>query len=191
MALLAFAFAKMYQHGYDVAKTKGDQALAEYKAQQAHDNATAVSKAFGKYADDVLRGQRAEVQFLADQGAATTQIGTLKEHIDAVAQAHISLPSRTAADPSVVTVDRCVFTRGFVRLWNAAAGIANNSDGALQDRTDFSGVAGFTGPDATADSGVSQQDVLDWFADYAARSRNIESKLKGVKASLPEQEDKQ
>ncbi|WP_321933671.1 hypothetical protein [Burkholderia cenocepacia] len=190
-ALVAFAFAKTYQHGYDVAEAKGNQALADYKAKQANDSATAASHAFGKYADNVLRGQRAEVQFLADQDSTTAQIGTLKEHIDAVAQPHISAPSRAAPGTSVVTVDRCVFTRGFVSVWNSAAGIANGDDGALQDPAGSGSAAGASDADAAADSGVSQQDVLDWFVDYATRARKTELQLKGVKAALPEQEDKQ
>ncbi len=190
-ALIAFAFAATYQHGYGVAEAKGKQALSDYKARQASDSAAAASQAFGKYADNVLRGQHAEVQFLADQGTTTAQIGTLKEHIDAVAQPHVSPVPRATAAGSAVTVDRCVFTRGFVRLWNAAAGIPDSADGALQASTDSGGIAGIVGPDAATDSGVSQQDVLDWFTDYAARSRNTESQLKGVKAAVPDQEDKQ
>lgn len=190
-ALIAFAFAATYQHGYGVAEAKGNQALSDYKARQASESATAASQAFGKYADNVLRGQHAEVQFLTDQGATTAQIGTLKEHIDAVAQPHVSPPPRTSTAASVVTIDRCVFTRGFVSVWNAAAGIADGADGALQDRAGSGSVAGASDTDAAADSGVSQQDVLDWFVDYAAHARKTELKLKGVKAALPEQEDKQ
>ncbi|OXI36754.1 hypothetical protein [Burkholderia aenigmatica] len=190
-ALIAFAFAATYQHGYGVAEAKGNQALSDYKARQASESATAASQAFGKYADNVLRGQHAEVQFLTDQGATTAQIGTLKEHIDAVAQPHVSPPPRTSTAASVVTIDRCVFTRGFVSVWNAAAGIADGADGALQVRAGSGSVAGASDTDAAADSGVSQQDVLDWFVDYAARARKTELKLKGVKAALPEQEDKQ
>ncbi|WP_175857085.1 hypothetical protein [Burkholderia anthina] len=189
-ALIAFAFAATYQHGYGVAEAKGNQALSDYKAKQSSDSAAAASQAFGKYADNVLRGQHAEVQFLADQGTTTTQIGNLKEHIDAVAQPHVSPVPHAAATASAVTVARCVFTRGFVRLWNAAAGIPDSADGALQASTDSGGIAGIVAPDAAADSGVSQQDVLDWFTDYAARSRSTESKLKGVKAAVPDQEDK-
>ncbi|WP_175895701.1 hypothetical protein [Burkholderia cepacia] len=190
-ALVAFAFAKTYQHGYDVAEAKGNQEFADYKAKQANDSAAAASQAFGKYADNVLRGQRAEVQFLADQDSTTAQIGTLKEHIDAVAQPHVSASPRATPGAPVVTVDRCVFTRGFVSVWNSAAGIADGADSALQDRAGTGGVAGASDADAAADSGVSQQDVLDWFVDYAARARKTELQLKGVKAALPEQEDKQ
>ncbi len=190
-ALIAFAFAKTYQHGFNVAEAKGNAALADYKAKQANAATSAASQAFGKYADDVLRGQRAESQFLADQGVTTTQIGALKEHIDAVAQPHVSPVSRASTAASAVTVDRCVFTRGFVSVWNSAAGIADDADGALQNRAGTGSAAGASGTDAAADSGVSQQDILDWFVDYAARSRKTELKLKGVKAALPEQEDKQ
>lgn len=190
-AVIAFAFAKTYQHGYNVAEAKGNAALADYKAQQARDSATAASQAFGKYADNVLRGQHAEVQFLADQGATVSQIGTLKEHIDAVAQPHVPASLRATPGAPAVTVDRCVFTRGFVSVWNSAAGISDDADGALQDRTGSGSVVGASAADAAADSGVSQQDVLDWFVDYAARARKTELKLKGVKAALPEQEDKQ
>lgn len=190
-ALIAFTFAATYQHGYGVAEVKGNQALSDYKARQASDSAAAASQAFGKYAENVLRGQHAEAQFLADQGTTTTQISTLKEHIDAVAQPHVSHVLRASSAASVVTIDRCVFTRGFVGVWNAAAGIADGADDALQDRTGSGSVAGASDADAAADSGVSQQDVLDWFVDYAARARKTELKLKAVKAALPEQEDKQ
>lgn len=190
-AIVAFAFAKTYQHGYDVAEAKGNQALSDYKARQATESASAASKAFGKYADDVLRGQHAESQFLASQGATATQLGTLKEHIDAVAQPHVSASPRATPGAPVVTVDRCVFTRGFVGVWNSAAGIPDDADGALQDRTGSGSVAGASAADAATDSGVSQQDVLDWFVDYAARARKTELQLKSVKTALPEQEDKQ
>ncbi|RQY36514.1 hypothetical protein [Burkholderia stagnalis] len=188
-ALLAFAFAKTYQHGYSVAAARGDKALADYRASVEHTSASAASDAFGRYAADVTRASAAESGYLTDQTAVMQTATALKERIDHVAQPLRSPP--TPGQRNDVPVIGCVFSRGFVRMWNDAAGIANSGDSAVPTSTDSAAAA--VGPDANAavDSGVSQADILDWFVDYATRARNTESKLKAVKAALPEQEDKQ
>ena len=139
----------------------------------------------------MTRGQAAESGFLNVQSAATDQSVALKEHIDDVVQPPVLRPSRAVGVQSVATVTpvySCVFSRGFVRLWNAAAGIADDSDRALPGGTDPGAAADGSGSDATTDSGVSQADILDWFVDYANRAHGTENKLKGVRAALPSQQ---
>jgi hypothetical protein len=189
--LLAFAFAKTYEHGYTVAQAIGDRNLSDYKASIQQASASAASDAFGKYATDVTRGQAAESGFLNVQSAADTQAVTLKEHIEDVSQPYIPAPQRAVSvqsDATVTPVYSCVFSRGFVRLWNAAAGIADDSDRALQGGTDSSAAADGSGSDATTDSGVSQADIIDWFVDYANRAHGTENKIKGVRAAVPTQQ---
>lgn len=188
-ALVAFAFAKTYQHGYSVAAARGDKALADYRATVEHASASAASDAFGRYAADVARASAAESGYLAVQSAATQTTAALKERIDHVTQPRRSPPVLGPKNDAPVV--GCVFSRGFVRVWNNAAGIADAGDSPVPASTDPA--AAVVGPDAdaAADSGVSQADVLAWFIDYAARTRNTESKLKAVKAALPEQKDQQ
>ncbi|MBR8084706.1 hypothetical protein KDX23_18380 [Burkholderia vietnamiensis] len=187
--LVAFAFAKTYQHGYSVAAARGDKALADYRASVEHASASAASDTFGRYAADVARASAAESGYLTDQSAAIQTTAALKERID-----HVTQPYRRPPVPGPnndAPVLGCVFSRGFVRVWNNAAGIADAGDSPVPASADLA--AAVVGPDAdaAADSGVSQADVLAWFVDYAARARDTESKLKAVKAALPEQEDKQ
>ncbi|AOJ81194.1 hypothetical protein WS86_11630 [Burkholderia savannae] len=188
-ALLAFAFAKTYQRGYSVAAARGDKALSDYRASVEHTAASAASDAFGRYVADVARASAAESGYLNVQTAVTQSATALKERIDHVAQPHRSPPA--PGRKSDVPVVGCVFSRGFVRVWNDAAGIADAGDSAMPTSADPA--AAVVGPDAdaAADSGVSQADILDWFVDYATRARNTESKLKAVKAALTKQEDKQ
>ncbi|WP_082725358.1 hypothetical protein, partial [Burkholderia sp. RF4-BP95] len=121
--LVAFAFTRTYQHGYSVAAARGDKALADYRASVEHASASAASDAFGRYAADVARASAAESGYLVVQSAATQTTAALKERID-----HVTQPRRSPPVPGAknyAPVVGCVFSRGFVRVWNHAAGIAD------------------------------------------------------------------
>ncbi len=189
VAVFGFAFTETYQFGYSVARAHGDKALANYRASVEHISALAAADAFGRYAADARRAAAAESGYLADQSGVAQRVATLKERIDHVAQ---SPASASAAIPQTGSpVGRCVFSRGFVGVWNSAAGISDAGGPAMPTSADSSAAVVGSDADAAADSGVSQADILDWFVDYAARARDIESKLRAVKAALPEQEEKQ
>ncbi|ENG0235606.1 hypothetical protein [Burkholderia multivorans] len=182
-ALVAYAFVWTYERGYSAAKAVGDKALSDYKAQAQADAAKAASDAFGKYADNVLRGQTAESAFLKSQAGSASETKALKEQIDVVTKPQIVVRTVESAAP----VEPCLFTRGFVRLWNAAAGIADDGHGALQASAGPGSPTYGAGTDAATCSGVSPADILDWFVDYANRTRTLEDKLRGVAAALPTQ----
>ncbi|WP_175892419.1 hypothetical protein [Burkholderia cepacia] len=182
-ALVAYAFIWTYERGYSAAKSVGDKTLSDYKAQQQHDVAQAASDAFGKYADNVLRGQTAESTFLKSQAGSASETKALKEQIDVVTKPQIVV--RTVESPT--PAEPCLFTRGFVRLWNAAAGIADDGHGALQASAGAGSPTYGATTDAATCSGVSPADILDWFVDYANRTRTLEDKLRGVAAALPNQ----
>lgn len=185
--LIGTAFWETYEAGYDKAAAIGSANLANYKAQMSQAAASAASGAFADYANHVGQGQAAESQFFLDQHANDVQSAALKDHIDEVAQPHIALPPRPLVVQSVASaspVRECVFSWGFVRLWNAAAGIADGSD-AVPSSADPSGAAGVPSANAAADSGVSQADILDWFVDYANRAHSTEAKLTSIRGLQP------
>ena len=182
---IAFACVKIYDFGFHNAEVIGQNNLDAYKASTNAAAASAVSAQFAQYASGVALGQATETKFFADQQAADTHAADLKGQIDHVAQPHIAAPPRAVAGASESTadpVDRCVFSRGFVRLWNAAAGITDDRDGALQAGSDSGSTSDAPGSDAAADSGVSQRDVIDWFVDYANRAHGTEDKLKAIRS---------
>ncbi|WP_246797782.1 hypothetical protein [Burkholderia perseverans] len=180
MLLIAAAGAFGYHAGFSAAQTAGQLALSDYKNQQISGAAEAASAAFGKYASQVGHANQVESKVLTIQDKHAQQATINKGKIDAVAQPHRSIPE-TQADHVVY---QCVFSRDFVRLWNDAAGIGAGHR-ALQGRADAGGADEAADADGAADSGVSQADILDWFIDYAARSRNVESQLRGLIHALP------
>lgn len=184
--LLQFAFAKTYQHGYSVAAARGDKELADYRASVEHTSALAASDAFGRYAADVTRASAAESGYLTVHTAVAQNTMALKERIDHVSQPHRSPPAPGPKNDAPVA--GCFFSRGFVRVWNDAAGIATAVDSAMPTSAD-SAVA-VVGPDsdAAADSGVSQADILDWFVDYASRASDTEQKIKAVREAQPNEQ---
>lgn len=191
--VVAFAFTKTYDFGYHNAQVVGEKNLSDYKASIQQASASAANDAFGRYAANVALGQAAESGFLNDQTNGAAHTTAFKEQIDDVSQPRFAPIPRTS--PGVVaapaaTAHECVFSRGFVRLWNAAAGIADDSDAALQASAHPGNAAGRPDADATADSGVSQADILDWFVDYANRDHGTEDKLKAIR-TLQSQEASQ
>lgn len=182
--VLAAVLAKTYDFGFRNAQTIGDKQLAEYKQQQNSAAASSVQAEFADYASGVARGQAAETKFFVDQQAGDTHAAALKEHIDEVAQPHVAAPPvAQTSQPSAsdAPVYRCVFSRGFVRLWNAAAGVSDVSSDALQAGSDPGVPALGTGTDEVADSGVSQRDIIDWLVDYANVKRTDEAKLSAIR----------
>lgn len=174
LVALAATAAAGYSHGYGVAKTQGDLALQTLKARQQKAEADAARQADDAYTTQVNKGDAAEQQLIENQRLLTRQATAAKEQIDVVTRTY-----RKSPDVAPVAVPECVFTRGFIRLWNAAAG-ANDGSGALQASGATATSDATADSTAALDSGVSQADLLDWFLDYANRGRSIETQLNQV-----------
>lgn len=177
------ASIKAYQHGFEMARALGQRDLAQYQQSVSRATAKAAADAFGRYAADATRAAAVEHGYLASQRADVIKTATLKEQIDHVTKFH---PQTTHSRRSVMARRHsggCYFSRDFVRVWNDAAG--STSAAAAGPRA--SHPPGSSAADATVDSGVSQADLLEWFIDYAARTRLLESKLSAVRAALPAQ----
>jgi hypothetical protein len=186
-AAIGFVCVEIYDFGFRNAETIGQKNLSDYKASIDSAAASSVSAAFADYASGVGRAQATESQFFTDQSAADAHARSLKEQIDVVAQPHVVAPRAASGQPDAVQpVRECIFSRGFVRLWNAAAGITDDRDGALQAGSDSGSAADGPGSDAAADSGVSQRDVIDWFVDFANRAHGTEDKLKAIRNLQPQ-----
>ena len=182
---VAFAFAcvKIYDFGFHNAEVIGEKNLGDYKATLNSDAASSVAAAFADYASGVARGQAAESKFFIDQHADDVKSDAMKTEIDHVAQPHIAASVHAVAPSSASAADpvyRCVFSRGFVRLWNAAVG-ADDPDAAVSAGADSGSTAFAAGSGEAADSGVSQRDILDWLVDYASGRRTAERKLSEIR----------
>jgi len=171
---VALSYQRGYAHGYDFAKTKGDAALQQWRSAQELASAKALKQANDRYAGQVKRANQAEQSLLDIRQQLAQQTQHAKEQIDAVTQTY-----RTAPGAAPQALPQCVFTRGFVRLWNSAAG-ADDGRGTVSSGASVGGADAATDPADAFDSGVSQADVLDWFTDYATRARGIEAQLNKV-----------
>ncbi|KIP19603.1 putative phage protein Rz [Burkholderia sp. MSHR3999] len=170
---IAFAGAAGYEHGYHVAKTRGDLALAQEREAQQKAAADAERIADDRYAAEVDRGNQAAQALIVARQQIDHLTSTAKGKIDAVTQTY-----RPTLSANLEPLPRCVFTRGFVRVWNSVATDAGADP--LPDRAVAGGADAETGADDALDSGVSQADILDWLTDYAARNRRIDAQLNKV-----------
>lgn len=170
---IAFAGAAGYEHGYRVAKMRGDLALSQFREAQEEAEANAERRADQRYATEVERSNQAAQELIVAQQQIDHLSTLAKGKIDAVTQTY-----RPTPNSELRPVPQCVFTRGFVRMWNAVAATAGTDP--LPDSLATGGADAATGADDTLDSGVSQADLLDWFTDYAARNRRIEVQLNKV-----------
>lgn len=171
----ALAYKRGYAHGFDTAKAQGDLALNTFQLAQAHAKTAAAQLANDRYAAAVTRANQAEQALLATRTQLAQQQHRAQEQIDAVTQTY-----RTSLAAAPQPLPRCVFTRGFVRLWNDRAAASADGAGALPSGSTAPGTDPTTDPGDALDSGLSQADLLDWFSDYATRSRSLEAQLNAV-----------
>jgi hypothetical protein len=163
-----------YHAGYRTAKTQGDLALSQYQHTQQAALAQAQQQASQAFTGQLDQNYSAEQRFLNATHALS--FDQQQEHLDArfstIKSIRLSRPSRNA-------VYRCVFSRRFVRLWNAASGVHTGIHSMQASGTTAITAATSRTTDAL-DSGVSQADLLAWFIDYAHRARKIEAQLNAV-----------
>ncbi|HHU4541377.1 TPA: hypothetical protein ACUEZ2_000067 [Escherichia coli] len=177
-----------YKSGHENATRDGDKAVSElqsafdtYKTEQATRENTALRAWAKRYQEQVAAGHQAETDYLEQVSLLENQNQQLKEKIDDVTQRWID--EKGKSHPI-----ECVFTRGFVRQYNAALG--------YDDATVDSGHTGSTttaipgagtaprppeAPDAgLRNSGVSQRDVLANIIDNARQCRVWRGQINGL-----------
>ncbi|EDX4489579.1 hypothetical protein AHR05_002848 [Salmonella enterica subsp. salamae] len=177
-----------YRGGHSDAKRDGDVALISlqsafdtYKTEQAALENAALRAWAKRYQEQVAAGQQAEASYLEQIAQLESQNKQLQGQINDVTQRWID--EKGKSHPI-----ECVFTRGFVRQYNAALGYDNASvDTGHSDATAAAGTGtgAASGQPETADawlrdSGVSQRDVLANIIDNAKQCRIWRSQINGL-----------
>ncbi|KWD09670.1 hypothetical protein WM34_29520 [Burkholderia ubonensis] len=164
-AIAAGAIA--YFGGYRAGALAGDAKVEKLERQYADAGRVAVEQARAKEHAEAQRAADLAGDLFAEKARHALESNELKRRIASVTSQY-----RPAPDAPLQDLPRCVFTGGFVRLWNAAAG----PDGVPAPGA-AAGAAAPAGTDDALDSGVRQDDVLAHHIDTARHSRDIESQL--------------
>lgn len=157
-------------HGIAIGNTK----VAELREQTATANAKAIKDAGEVLAQETARGNRLSAQLDQAQDRIDSLSRQLQSKVD-----HVSTVFRPAPDAPVQPLPQCVFTRGWLRSYNAAIGTgvpdAGKGTGPSAQATDASGTV--AGEDDLLPARIDQRDILSHHIDYAARARKLEEAL--------------
>ncbi|ECD6077968.1 MULTISPECIES: hypothetical protein [Enterobacter cloacae complex] len=177
-----------YSEGHDSAERDGNASLSQlqsqfdtYRREQTVMENTALRAWAKRYQEQVAAGHQAETDYLEQVSLLENQNQQLKEKIDDVTQRWID--EKGKSHPI-----ECVFTRGFVRQYNAALGYDDATvDGghAGSATTAIPGAGTAPRPPEAADaglrkSGVSQRDVLANIIDNARQCRVWRGQINGL-----------
>lgn len=177
-----------YRSGHENATRDGDKAVSalqsafdKYKTEQATLESAALRAWAKRYQEQVAAGHQAESSYLEQMAQLEDQNKQLQGQINDVTQRWID--EKGKSHPI-----ECVFTRGFVRQYNAALGYNNASvDTGHSDTTAAAGTStgAASGQPEAADaglrnSGVSQRDVLANITDNARQCRVWRAQVNGL-----------
>jgi len=160
--------------GWSRGTAQGAAELQTYQAKVQQDSAATALQAVRQFGTRLQFGDLLSSQLIADTRAISDQASQQHAKVPNVTSVYRAAPS---AAPQPLPV--CVFTRGWVREYNAAIGAA------VPDSAQATGVpaetadAGTTAArvDELAPAAVDQADVLNHHIDYGARAREIEAQL--------------
>lgn len=115
-----------------------------------------------------LRQDKAETARLADE---------LQKEINYVTE-HWTPPGKTSAEPAPA----CVFTHGFVRVYNSAIGATNSSAANMSATVRTTGAVGAASTTQTPDpslqpSNVGRADILQHITDYGQQCQDTSNQL--------------
>ncbi|UKD14892.1 hypothetical protein L3V59_18185 [Burkholderia aenigmatica] len=161
------ASAIAYFGGYHAGTLAGDAKVEKLERQYADGARDAVEQARAKERAETQRAAVLAGDLFAEKARHALESDELKRRISSVTSQY-----RPAPDAPLQDLPRCVFTVGFVGVWNAAAG----ADGVSAPGV-AAGAAAPAGTDDALDSGVRQDDILAHHVDASRRSRDIESQL--------------
>ncbi|WP_420996224.1 hypothetical protein ACKI2N_002480 [Cupriavidus sp. 30B13] len=160
-------------YGASRATALGDAKLSELQRQTASANAEALRLAGERFAQEVGRGNRLS----ADLILAETRIDSLSHQLQSRVK-DVTTDYRESPGAGLQPLPRCVFTRGWVREYNAAIGadvpVAGQSAGTLAEAPDASATAA---GDDKLPANVDQGAILSHHIDYGARARKLEEQL--------------
>ncbi|WP_423197433.1 lysis protein [Cupriavidus sp. H19C3] len=151
-----------------------DAKLASEREQLATSNAQALRHAGEVMAEETARGNRLSAQLGVAQDEISALARQLQEKVNDVSTVYRPAPG---AVPQPLPV--CIFTRGWLRQYNAAITgsdlpAATEGASAPAQASDARGAA--TGDDL-APVGIDQRSILSHHIDYGARARMLEEQL--------------
>lgn len=156
--------------GYHVGQLAGTARVAKLERQyadasrEANERARETEQALTKRANELAGA------LFTEKAQHALAANNLKRSI-----ADVTTQYRTASDAPLQPLPRCVFTRGFVSVWNTALGATGVPASDPAAGTDAS-----SGTAATVDAGIRQDDILANHIDNGQRCRDVESQLNRV-----------
>ncbi|AOJ71031.1 MULTISPECIES: hypothetical protein [Burkholderia] len=163
------AGATGYVNGQRAGARAADAKLAAVERRHADALRDAAESARAQEREGTLRANRLAADLFTANAHHALEADALKRRI-----ARVTRQYRPTPDARPEALPRCVFTDGFVGVWNAAAG---RDAARLPEADPAAGAAAPAGSADDADSGVRADDVLANHVDNARRSRNIEAQL--------------
>lgn len=156
-----------YSLGHRSAQAEGDTALANLKRDHALLLADAAGQALYKERQLTTTANQLGFQLLQERAQHAEDADQLKRRI-----ARVTSQYRPAPGAPLQPAPQCVFTHGFVGVYNGAIGAA-----PVPAADSSAGAAAAVDTAEALDSGVQQADILDHITNYGQRCRDIESQL--------------
>lgn len=149
--------------GYATARAEGDRALTALRLAYSEQRAAVAEEAALRLRQQIARADQAEQLMQQTQQQLADAQRQLKERIP-----HVTTVYRPAPDVAPVAIPRCVFTRGWLRDYNAALG-ADLPAARTSGSTTVAEEAPRGAPGADAElleSGITPADILAHAQDY-------------------------
>ncbi|SOZ12068.1 hypothetical protein [Cupriavidus taiwanensis] len=161
-------------YGSSRATAIGDSRIAELKRQHTEADAKAIDEAAGRLKTEIDRGNRLSADLAKAEGQIDTLSQQLRTRVDRVTTVYREAPG-AALKPLPV----CIFTRGWLRDYNAAIGAAVPAAGEGASASSQAPAAGIAadGDDELAPAGIDASSILTHHIDYGARTRKLEEQL--------------
>lgn len=168
-----------YDRGHQVAETAGKSKVDAIERAHAEQREQAAADRLLDYQQQVTRANAAE-QDLLDAHAQIEELNQqLEERIP-----HVTTVYRKTLQDAPVAIPHCVFTRGWLRDYNAALGATTSVPAAGKGTAAAAaGKAAEPAPGSDAElleSGVTPADILAHARDYGAWARRNLAQLNGL-----------
>lgn len=160
-----------FSAGHDKAATAGALDLAELRLQHAVDSSISALDYATKVQERTLIAFALADDLQAERDAHSATRTALEKRI-----ANVTTQYRKSLDQPPVPLPHCVFTAGWVQVYDASIGLPERA-AADHSAAGLDGEAGAADPAAELDSGITQADILQHIGAYGQRCRDIESQL--------------
>lgn len=168
--------SSQWDQGYAKAYAEADATLQKLKRLHAEEIALRAQAAErdAKAAAQQLREAQVRYDQLASELADTQRVNRQTTDRLTGEIARVTTLYRQALDAAPEPLPACVFTRGFVRVWDEATGASLPTDA---DPDGIAAPTAGTGAAEQLDSGLGQADVLSHHTRYAEQCRNTAAQL--------------